>query len=129
MYKGASDKAQDGARRLKLGELAHGEQELTDEQRRDSLKARVRAIETELAILPKKSAYRRQLCLEKNETIEQMRAIRPKKSARGVAPYFIDVIRESVTKAQFNIYMATAVARMEAERAIDEAEQQSPEDC
>jgi hypothetical protein len=113
MYKVASDKAQSGARRLKLADLQNGDLVLTDEERRDSIKARMLRIGEKLENPKLPSAARKVLGQEKFQLQEMLRAIRPAKRCPGVEQHFMDVVRESVTKAQWNAWMQDAVQRKE----------------
>jgi hypothetical protein len=113
MYKVASDKAQSGARRLKLTDLQNGDLVLTDEERRDSIKARMLRIDEKLKDPRMPKAARVILGKEKFELQNMLRSIRPAKKCPGVQQHFMDVVRASVTKAQWNAWMAEAVQRKE----------------
>lgn len=57
---------------------------------------------------------RARLVSEQQGLVEQMRAIRPKTRCPGASQFFVDVARERLTKAEFDIWMGEAANRWRA---------------
>lgn len=125
MYKGANENAQKAATKVRLSDLERGDIALTDEQRRDSLKARLEALQLVRLNMNKASPRFKETGREIAELCAAISAIRPKKRCPGVEQHFINVVRESVTKAQFNAWMGIAAKRLEADgdRPVIEADE------
>lgn len=125
MYKIASDKSQDGARRLKLHELQSGPLTLTLTEEYESLRAAVRRLDERLCEKLSKEE-RKILGAEKRVIADRITALRPqvktnKNLGVDLAEHFLEVVRESATKAQFHIYMNMARARFDAQEAAKRA--------
>lgn len=130
MYKVASRLAQDGARRLKLRDLCTADgYEPSQQEERDNLKRRIAAIEAELLALPKGSQEankrRTALGLEKFEAQERIRKILPRIKGPDVGSCFIKVVKEQVTKFQYDQWMKMA-QEMKAEADAIAAETEPP---
>lgn len=77
---------------------------LSIEEQRDSLRARLRAVESELQKYGKKTDERAELGKQKNLIQNEIHALRPKiKGSREIRDYFIDAARRRLPKA---VYMA-----------------------
>ena len=111
-YKIASDLAQRRARQLWLADLqGPGFQALTLEERRDSLKAKLRAIDAEIVCTPK-GIHRDELGVIKHDIQEQMHALRPKlRTNQSLPNHFIEVAKERLTKFQYRQIMEEASKR------------------
>jgi hypothetical protein len=88
-------------------------EELTPEQERENLVAKKKALVNELIKCPKNSPERKELARQVTDVEAQIHAIRPKKKAPGVENYIMDILREDLTKAQFNSLMTRAIKRMQ----------------
>jgi len=88
--------------------------EYTDEQRRDNLKAHLFSLRSQLDSLPKFSKDRKELGIRIHEIQNEMHAIRPKRRCPGIEKYILDILREEMTKFEWNRLMERARKRMEA---------------
>jgi hypothetical protein len=85
---------------------------LSPEQQRRAMAARVSQINEFLRANKDVPKWRREaLGAEQKGLEERMRAIRPTRRAPDVRQHFIDVARERLTLAEFNIWMGEAVER------------------
>jgi len=121
MYKGANQNAQDAARRVKLSDLERGAPSLTDEDRRGALVAKWKQLNALVCAGNLRPQKRKEIGKEMCAIQEAISAIRPKKKCPGAADYFVDVVRESVTGAQFKIWLAEASRRHDEASAKCEA--------
>lgn len=108
MYKIASARAQDVARRLKLSDLCTRDFEPSDLERRDNLKAQLAAIERTLLALPAGHPRRAELGQEKFRIQNEMRAIQPRWKGPDVGDCLLKVIKAEVTKHQWAMWVAMA---------------------
>jgi hypothetical protein len=93
--------------------LAH----LTPEERRDSLKQKLKGLNAELVLVKKGRDKRRllQLGQEIAQTCSEINQLRPKRiSGVEVTDHFIDICRETMTKPQFSAIMDEANRRLRA---------------
>ena len=95
--------------------LDHGENPvgvLTPEEQRDSLIAKIKALETQIIALPKGDPMRRALGQTKFQLQAKVHEIRPKlKGGRTTADHFISVARERLSFALYNAIMTEASRR------------------
>lgn len=89
-------------------------EELTDEEKRASLVAVWKNLHARICALPKNDPIRKELGMQQLDVQNRINAIRPKLKAPGAKEHFIDVVRERVTKAQFDAWMNEAAARAAA---------------
>lgn len=115
MYKGASSNAQKAATFLHTADLERGEVSLSPEEVRASLVAKWKQLHSLITGGGISNAQRKKIGHEMVALQNQISAIRPKSKCPGVENFFIDVVRESVTPAQFGIWMREAVKRLKDE--------------
>lgn len=115
MYKIASDLAQRRARQLWLADIGGPTfQALTAEQQRDSLVAKLKGIDTQIAKHEPKSEWRLALGQIKCELQEQIHALRPKRKSdklKDVHHRFIEVAKERLHKLEYQRIMDEATQR------------------
>jgi len=113
MYKIASQNLQHAARPKKVPTFARGENfEITPEEERDSLKSRIKQVETELLQLPRGDKRRVELGLLKHNLQNRINEIRPKATGpRDLKDYFIDVAREMLPRYTFNALITESTRR------------------
>lgn len=113
MYKGASKNLQSKNARFSIAESIVNDETLTDEQKRENLVARLKALQRMRSdkFTIGKDAWK-DLGREISEVGIAIGNIRPKKKAPGVENYFIDAARNFLTKSQFDIIMTKAVNAM-----------------
>jgi len=87
--------------------------ELTDEQLRDNLVARVKALQELVVLEPKNSMARKLMGQEIKDLNDKINAIRPSKGQPfGIQQAFIDVAREQLSKHEFSRWMGMAAERI-----------------
>jgi hypothetical protein len=118
MYKIASDLAQRRARQLWLADIGAPEfQALTLEQQRDSLVAKVKAINAQLAKYPDESDWRTAIIQVKREVEAQINAIRPQlrgERLKNLDARIVEVVKERLTPFLFRQIVNEAVSRVKA---------------
>lgn len=85
--------------------------ELTEEQKRVNLVSRYKSLNNKIVLL-EKGPERKALGKEIAEVCSQINQIRPKKKSPGVERYVIEILREELTKYQFNRLFDKANKRM-----------------
>lgn len=90
------------------------DENLSPEEERDCVVAFYKKVHDEIILLPKNSQKRKELGQLQAQIQKRLNELRPKKKCPGVERYFIDAVRNSVTKFQFSKYMEKAV-RMKKE--------------
>lgn len=91
-------------------------EDLTPEQERDCLVARVKQLQEFLTAAAKSHPDRKAVAEEFQRLTLRINEIRPKRRAPGVQQFFLDVCRERMTKLEFDRFMNEAVRRLEKER-------------
>lgn len=124
MYKTTSRNAQNAREHTKLADMADGEQILTPEQKRDSLKSRLKQIDADILQAKKDGkpkSYIKKLGKEKYGLAQAMKAIRPKVRLkdRGVPQHFVDAAREMLPGYTFKKLMSEASRRAQATSESD----------
>ncbi|MCA3000364.1 MAG: hypothetical protein ING75_17385 [Rhodocyclaceae bacterium] len=97
-----------------------GNEALTPEQQRDSLLARVNQITALFAnngVRKMNKFDAKRLGREKHELQMQINAIRPKTKTPGIERHVMDILREEMPKAQWDILMTRARSRLQAQEA------------
>ena len=85
---------------------------ITEEQRRDSLVAKWKSITNQIMDLPKNDPQRKRLGKQQHEISLKINAIRAKmKGDKSLQHYIITIIRERMTKSQWNDLMEEAIKR------------------
>lgn len=107
MYKVASSRAQDVARRLKLSDLCTRGYEPSEEEQRESLKARVAQLSAELARGPTK-ARRAEIGQEICRFNLEINRIKPKWKGPDLGDCLLKVIKAEVTKHQWAMWVQIA---------------------
>lgn len=125
MYKIASANRQRAVDRRGVVQLQGGEQELTDDQKRDSAKSALWRIEQQILSEPDKQA-RRVLGKRKLKLQDLLSSLKPEKRPPGFAWFFVTAAREHLRKADFNMISTRAhqlVAEWHAEHGEGPPEQ------
>lgn len=126
MYKVASRLAQNGARRLKLADLCERTFDPTDDELRENLKLKVKAIDAEIATLPAKHPRRVELGQQKFALCTQMHTIQPKWKLPDLGFFIIRAMREMVPKHQYAMFLKRAEELHAEAQALLAEEQQPP---
>lgn len=120
MYKSSNDFNQRRARQIWLGDLQQdGFLDLTPEQQRQCLVAKIKAIDAQIIALPK-GENRSELGKIKQEICLQINAIRPKfHGSKDALHHLFDLVKEEMPKLQFMRLWdeANRRARVEKEQA------------
>lgn len=88
---------------------------MSPEQQRENLVAIHKSNQAEIIRLPKHSIDRKTLGQRQMEIQNQIHAIRPKRSGPKTVPnYFIEVVKEEVSKFQYSRWMEEATKRATA---------------
>ena len=90
---------------------------LTDTQIRDNLVAKIKKVDEEIRLSPRKSKRREELGKLKHELQNQIREIRPKKRFHGVEKYVMDILKKELPKFEFD----RLIDRAEKLKKLDEA--------
>jgi len=85
---------------------------LTNEQLRENLVSQCKSIDAELSKHKKGTQERRRLGLLKADICRKISDIRPAKKSPGLENFIIDILRESMTKVEFDILLRKANKRM-----------------
>lgn len=88
---------------------------LTDEQKRENLVSQSKKLSDQIVRL-EKGAERKSLSRKKAEIDLMINAIRPKKKSPGVVHYVMDILREDLSKFEFDRLMTKANERMKADK-------------
>ena len=88
------------------------DEELSLEQKRDCLVKKKKKIVEKIVSLPKKHPERKRLGKIQHEVEEQIRFLRPKRKSPGVVPFVIDILRERLTRPEFDALFTEANKRM-----------------
>jgi hypothetical protein len=84
---------------------------LSDEQKRENLVTKLKALEIELLSHPKGSKRRKLLGLQKIKLTKQVNSIRPKRKCKGVEAHVLDILKEELTDFQFKRILHLASVR------------------
>lgn len=87
---------------------------LSDEQKRENLVTKYKALEAELMSHPKGSDKRKKIGADKFKVQTEINNIRPKRKCLGLKDHILDILREELTPFQFNSIISKA-----SERAIE----------
>ena len=117
MYKIASKNAQTAKDRGRLADWVTGQQRLTDEERRQSLVDHAKWLKAQCAAATDK-ALKRELGQQIHLVETEINGIRPKRKNPGIAHYFIEAVKESVSKFEYDRLMRRAA---EMQKAAEEA--------
>ena len=90
---------------------------LSGEQLRENLVAQWKHVREQIEVLSRGSLRRKELGRRLHDLQVKINAIRLKRKALEVKDYLIECIKETLTKPQFDILMAKAVAAMNKDRA------------
>ena len=90
---------------------------LTDEQMRENLVEKWKALHDKIIVLPKKSKERKALGKELMDLQNQISAIRPKRKCPEFRGHVMDVIREELSAYQFRRIIDIATKRADAAKA------------
>lgn len=116
MYKIASDLAQRRARQLWLADIGSSDfQSLTTEQQRESLVAKVKAINAQLAKYPDESDWRTAIIQVKREVEARINALRPQirgERLKNLDARIVEVAKERLTPFVFRQIVDEAVRRV-----------------
>ncbi len=88
---------------------------LTCEQKRENLVVSVKKLEKKMLLLDKKDPERKRLGQEKHEINIQINKLRPKKRTPGIERYVIDILRERLSKFEFDKLFSEAARRMKTD--------------
>lgn len=118
MYKVASSKQQNSARRLSLADLQSGLiAKLSPEEQRDAIKGRCASLEAQLREV--KHRHRaREIGIELQELQSQLRALKPQKepTPKDLPHFFVESAKEMLPAGMYKIVMNEARKRAEEHR-------------
>jgi len=86
------------------------DESMTPEQERDALRAKLHYIDKKLLTM-QKGTERKKLGRVKHDLQERMNHLRPKTRCNGIEQYVMDVLRDELTKFQFDLLMSKAKRR------------------
>lgn len=84
---------------------------LSEEQKRENLVTKLKALEVELLSHPKGSEKRKRLGAYKLTLTNKVNAIRPKMKCKNVKDHILDIMREELTEFQFKRILHLASVR------------------
>src|SRR4051794_16888181 len=99
--------------------FAHGDEIMTDDQKRDVLKTKLAAIEKRLAELPANHQARKQLGREKHVIQTQLSDLKVFTDRNGVERFFVQAAKEILSGGQFNLVMAEAVKMLKRYKELE----------
>lgn len=109
MFKGVSQNAQHAREVIRLSDMASGEEVLSINQQRDSLKSAVWAVDEQIAALPKKSPARKALGLRKQELCQQLAQMPRNAMPPTYVHYFKNAAHEILAKPIYEAICQRAI--------------------
>ena len=100
-------------------QFAHGDEVITDHQKRDILKSKITSIEKRLAELPANDIKRKQLGREKAVIQAQLSELKVFSDRHGIDRFFIQAAKEILSQGQFNIVMGEAVKMLKRYKELE----------
>lgn len=119
MYKGTHEYLQQKASGHNPFRLAHGDEVMTDDQKRDALKTKLAAIEKRLAELPANHESRKQLGREKHVIETMLSDLKVFDDKNGIEKFFVQAAKEILSSGQFNLVMAEALKMLKRYKEIE----------
>jgi hypothetical protein len=80
---------------------------------RENLVKQVQVLQKRVKLFDKKSEGRRIIGLQISDLNKRINAIRPKRKTPDLSKYIVDIVREGMTTAEFQVLYKRACARME----------------
>ncbi|QEH36561.1 hypothetical protein OJF2_51450 [Aquisphaera giovannonii] len=119
MYKGNSQFMQHQSDARNPFNFAHGDEIMTDDQKRDVLKTKIAAIDKRLSELPANHPTRKQLGREKAVVQAQLSELKVFKDTNGIERFFITAAKEILSQGQYNLVLAEAMKMLRRYKEIE----------